>query len=155
MRSLEPRIAQKGITSGMWWFLRALWMKDGVSQAELCEHLSVMGPTTVRAMDRLERHGLITRTPSADDKRKVLIHLTDEGQGQKAELMPSAIAVSKIANADLSPAEAQLLRQLLKRVQASLLTDSSPSCYAEASVRQGDLPLGSAKKPIRRTMRKS
>jgi DNA-binding MarR family transcriptional regulator len=31
-------------------------------------------------VDRLERHGLVVRTPSADDKRRIGLTLTDEGQ---------------------------------------------------------------------------
>lgn len=123
MRSLEARLARHGITSGMWWFLRLLWIEDGVSQAELSDRLNVMGPTTVRAMDRLERFGLITREADEQDKRKVIIRLTEHGRSLERELMPYAVDVNRIGIKNLTELEAQILRTLLQRVLGSLNED--------------------------------
>lgn len=123
MRSIEARIGQHGITSGMWWFLRRLWVEDGVSQAELSEQLHVMGPTTVRAMDRLERSGLIERRQSASDKRKAIIFLTEKGRALRVQLMPYAHEVQDIALSSLSDIEAQILRSLLVKVTNSVAAD--------------------------------
>ncbi len=40
----------------------------------------VSPPALTKHVDRLERDGLVTRTPSADDRRRVGLNLTDEGQ---------------------------------------------------------------------------
>lgn len=128
MRLLESRIARAGLTSGMWWFLRSLWAEDGISQAELCERLSVMSATTVRAMDRLEKFGLIERRPSPTDKRKIIIYLTDHGRALQAQMMEEAIAVQEIASDKLSKAEsAELLRLLQKVLQRVLLEEKRSS----------------------------
>ncbi len=128
MRLLESRISRAGLTSGMWWFLRALWIEDGISQAELCERLSVMSPTTVRAMDRLEKFGLIERRPSPTDKRKIIIHLTEHGRALQAQMMEEAVAVQEIATHDLSKAEhAELLRLLQKVLHRVLLEEKRSS----------------------------
>jgi MarR family transcriptional regulator, organic hydroperoxide resistance regulator len=123
MRSLEFRISQHGITSGMWWFLRLLWIEDGFSQAELSERLRVMSPTTVRAMDRLEKQGLITRQPSADDKRKVHIFLTERGRALRSQLIPIAHEVNRIGTKSLTSAEIKTLLSLLARVMDNLVED--------------------------------
>jgi MarR family transcriptional regulator, organic hydroperoxide resistance regulator len=123
MRSLEFRLSQHGITSGMWWFLRLLWIEDGFSQAELSERLRVMSPTTVRAMDRLEKQGLITRQPSADDKRKVHIFLTDRGRALRSQLIPIAHEVNRIGTKSLTSAERKTLLSLLARVMDNLVED--------------------------------
>lgn len=125
MRALESRLNNHGISSGMWWFLRLLWIKDGVSQTVLSEQLGVMGPTTVRAMDRLERFGLITREADLNDKRKAIIKLTEKGRGLERELLPYAIEVNRIGATGLSEVEEQILRTLLQRVLANLNNDNS------------------------------
>jgi DNA-binding MarR family transcriptional regulator len=124
-RSLEARIGRFGITSGMWWFLRLLWIEDGLSQAELSDRLKVMGPTTVKAMERLARFGLITRQQVPTDKRKSLIFLTEQGHSLKDQLMPLAIEVNEIGGASLSPDERDGLQKLLKRVLDNLLSDGA------------------------------
>jgi DNA-binding MarR family transcriptional regulator len=63
--------------------------------------------------DRLERDGLVTRTPSAADKRRVGLTLTDEGQRllRRVRSRRTAWLVSRLGN--LTPAE-------LARVEAAI-----------------------------------
>jgi DNA-binding MarR family transcriptional regulator len=124
-RSLEARIGKHGITSGMWWFLRLLWTQDGLTQAELSERLKVMGPTTVRAMDRLEKFGLIRREPSSEDKRKVFIYLTERGRELEAQLMDYALEVQEVGSRGMSADEVRMLRSLLQRALHSLADDQT------------------------------
>jgi MarR family transcriptional regulator, organic hydroperoxide resistance regulator len=123
MRSLEARIGKFGITPGMWWFLRLLWIEDGLSQSELSDRLRVMSPTTVRAMDRLEKQGLISRVPSDDDKRKLKIELTEKGRALRQELMPIALEVNRMGTESLTKAEIAVLQELLGRIMQNLLRD--------------------------------
>jgi DNA-binding MarR family transcriptional regulator len=127
MRSLEARLVHHGISSGMWWFLRLLWIEDGVSQTELSDRLKVMGPTTVRAIERLGRFGLITREPDPKDGRKVIIRLTQKGRDLERELLPHAVEVNQIGTAGLSEDEGQTLRSLLGRVLDNLTKDQTPT----------------------------
>src|SRR5437867_7075837 len=60
-RALEKRLARHNITISMWFFLRLLWEGDGRTQTELSKELGLTQPTTVSAMDNLERRGLIRR----------------------------------------------------------------------------------------------
>jgi len=126
MRSLEARLVHHGISSGMWWFLRLLWIEDGVSQTELSDRLKVMGPTTVRAIERLGRFGLITREPDPKDGRKVIIRLTEKGRDLERELLPHAIEVNEIGTAGITEEEGQTLRALLGRVLDNLTKDQTP-----------------------------
>lgn len=137
MRLLESRISRAGLSSGMWWFLRALWVEDGISQAELCERLSVMSATTVRAMDRLEKFGLIERRPSPTDRRKIMIHLTDHGRAMKANMMPEALAVQEIASSTLSKAEHAQLLHLLQKVLTNVLQEEKSGSTADQGTANG------------------
>jgi hypothetical protein len=60
-RLLERRIAAYGVTRGQWYFLRVLWITDGLSQRELSARVGMMEPTTVIALRSMEKSGLIRR----------------------------------------------------------------------------------------------
>src|SRR2546421_10530093 len=66
---LEKRIVAHGITRGQWYFLRVLWIQDGLSQRELSARVGMMEPTTVIALRSMEKAGLIRRARMSGDKR--------------------------------------------------------------------------------------
>lgn len=123
LRSLVARIGKYGITSGMWWFLRVLWTEDGLSQAELSKRLAVKGPTTVRAIDRLQKFGLVIRRQHPEDKRMGLIFLTSKGNRMRDTLMPLAIETNRIGIRALTCTEERIARTLLGRVLEQLTKD--------------------------------
>src|SRR6516165_11811508 len=86
-RLLERRIAGYGVTRGQWYFLRVLWITDGLSQRELSARVGMMEPTTVIALRSMERSGLIRRARSADDKRRAQVWLTPKAQRLRNELL--------------------------------------------------------------------
>lgn len=118
--ALEDRLSQHGVSISMWFFLRLLWEGDGRSQKELGEELGLAPPTTVSAMDNLERRGLIHRIRDIEDRRKINIYLTGAGRDLKRKLGHYAAEVNAIALQDLSPSETALLRNLLQRVNDAL-----------------------------------
>ena len=85
-RLLERRIAPYGVTRGQWYFLRVLWITDGLSQRELSARVGMMEPTTVIALRSMERAGLIRRVRGADDRRKVRVFLTAKAKRLRDEL---------------------------------------------------------------------
>ncbi len=77
LRALGARVSRHGVSIGMWYFLRALWEEDGLTQRELSRRVRMMEPTTATALESMERRGLISRTRNSQDRRKVNIRLTD------------------------------------------------------------------------------
>ena len=73
---LEKRIATYGVSRGQWYFLRVLWIEDGLSQRELSARVGMMEPTTVIALRSMEKAGLIRRARTSDDKRVARVWLT-------------------------------------------------------------------------------
>jgi DNA-binding MarR family transcriptional regulator len=64
-------------------------------------------PGTTRLVDRLERKGLVTRTPCPTDRRRVFCRITDKGLDLLKELdepvnQCEAQAVAGLASQDLS-----------------------------------------------------
>jgi len=116
-RYLQRKIEPYGVTPGMWYFLRALWDQDGMTQRELSIVVGTMEPTTLTAIKAMERSGLVRRIKNAEDRRKINIFLTRRGQALRAELMPLAKEVVGNAVADFSEQEKQALLGYLKAVQ--------------------------------------
>src|SRR5262245_28902457 len=119
-RLLERRIAPYGVTRGQWYFLRVLWTKDGVSQRELSERVGMMEPTTVIALQSMEKAGLVRRVRSAEDKRKAQVWLTPKARRLKAKLLPLARHITMQARDGVSRAEFELFRDVIRRMTANL-----------------------------------
>ena len=89
-RFLQLKIEPHGVTLGMWYFLRALWHEDGLTQRELSRRAGTMEPTTLNAILNMEKKGLVRRVQNRKDRRKWHVHLTAKGRRLKAELIPLA-----------------------------------------------------------------
>jgi DNA-binding MarR family transcriptional regulator len=75
---------------------------------ELADHLLVRHHSAVELVDRLVKSGLVVRTESADDRRRVGLTLTEKAGGILAEL--SAIHLQELGNSR------ELLVRLLERL---------------------------------------
>ena len=61
-RVLNGHLAKDGLSSGFWYFLRALWMENGATQKRLSQLTNVTEPTAVTVLSAMDRLGLIRRT---------------------------------------------------------------------------------------------
>jgi DNA-binding MarR family transcriptional regulator len=128
-RLLHTKIGPHGVTLGMWYYLRTLWSEDGLTQRELSRRIGTMEPTTLGAIQAMERRGLVRRERSKDDRRKVHIHLTKKGRDLEKLLMPLAIEVVETSVAGFSPEEVQQLLRSLRAIRDNI------------GAGHGDLPL--------------
>lgn len=119
-RALHDQIAPLGVVPGQFAQLLALYERDGVTQQELCEQVQVEQPTMAGTLTRMERDGLISRSPHPTDGRKQLIWLTDEAHDKKPELIAAAQAVNATATQGFDPAEIGQLLALLERLRTNL-----------------------------------
>jgi MarR family transcriptional regulator for hemolysin len=78
---LDKRLKHLGIGQSGWMTI-AMVAKCGeaLSQRALADLVGVEGPSMVSMLDRLERDGFVTRTPSPHDRRVKLVQLTDSGR---------------------------------------------------------------------------
>ena len=114
MLAAELRPFDVGI--GQWAVLLHLWSVDGMSQAELARRAAIEQPTMVRTIDRMERDGLVTRTPDPRDGRASRITLTKRGRDLRDELVPLADGVNRAATEHLTDDEVATLRRLLAKL---------------------------------------
>ena len=119
-RALADRIGGHGVTIGQWYFLRALWEEDGLTQRELSQRVGMMEPTTVAALNGMERRNLVKRVRNTRDRRKINIHLTDKGQSLRNKLMPCEEEVNQLAVDGLTSSERRSLQKALQLVARNL-----------------------------------
>lgn len=78
-RELRRETRSLGVSPEQVALLVSIKYEPGIGIRELASRERVSAPAMTKHVDRLERDGLVTRTPSADDRRRVGISLTDEG----------------------------------------------------------------------------
>src|SRR3954454_19763734 len=123
-RSLQAKIAAHGVSMGQWFFLRALWDEDGLTQRELSQRVGMMEPTTVTALNGMERRGLVERVRNTHDRRKVNIFLTPKGRGLRDVLLPCATDVNDQATRGIEQADLALAIDVLLRMTGNLIVSA-------------------------------
>src|SRR5437764_9321532 len=79
-RELRREARAVGVSPEQVSLLVAIKYAPGIGLRELADRERVSPPAMTKHVDRLERDGLVARTPSAEDRRRVGVSLTEEGQ---------------------------------------------------------------------------
>jgi len=91
-----------------------------LSPTRLGKGLMLSSAGVTSRIDRLERRGLVRRLPDPDDRRGVIIELTDQG----LEVVDAAVAANSISDRQLlerlDPEEVVQLEALLRKLLAGL-----------------------------------
>jgi DNA-binding MarR family transcriptional regulator len=84
----------------------------------IAERLLITSGSMTSMLDTLERRGLVRRMPHPEDRRKLLVEVTDEAVAILDELLPSLHQREKtVIGAALSAEEQRKLLELLAKVQ--------------------------------------
>jgi DNA-binding MarR family transcriptional regulator len=124
-RVLNAHLAPAGLTSGFWYFLRALWHENGATQRRLAQLNNVTEPTAVTLLGGMERLDLIRRTRNTQDRRKINVFLTARGEALEAELIPTAARINAIAGEGIAPAELETCLRVLKAMTDNLAAEAA------------------------------
>ena len=135
-RYLQIKIKPHGVTLGTWYFLRALWHEDGLTQRELSRRIGTREPTTMAAILAMEANGLVRRVRNNVDRRKQNVFLTPKGRRLKSKLLPLAREVVNTATAGLGERELELFLGFLSTVQHNL----EPVVADETAEMESDIP---------------
>ncbi|MBQ0707985.1 MULTISPECIES: MarR family transcriptional regulator [unclassified Ochrobactrum] len=102
-RALDIRLAEAGLTDATWVPLVHLHQTGGgLTQKELAALVGIDGSSLVRLLDILCRQGLAERRVDERDSRARLVHLTEQGENQVAEIRRELAKGEKEMLADLS-----------------------------------------------------
>ena len=120
-KELEPVFVQWGLNH--WSFdmlatLRRTGAPYRLSPTELFRSMMVTSGTMTNRIDRLAEKKHVRRVPDPEDRRGILVELTDEGR----ELIDSVL-ISHVAN------EARLLQPLSREEQSTLSQNSSANGF--------------------------
>ena len=113
-------LARVGLFVGQEWILFRLREREGLTQSELAEACAVEGPTMSKALQRMEKAGLVARREDAADARVSRVYLTDRGRAVCEAVDEIWADLERRTCADLSEVERALLRRLLLRVERNL-----------------------------------
>ncbi len=90
---------------------------DGLRPFELERRLLFAQYNLSRQVDRMVEAGLVRKTPSPDDKRGHVLHITEAGRKQRKATWPHyAKAINRHVGDKLSEAEAEKLAALLSKL---------------------------------------
>jgi DNA-binding MarR family transcriptional regulator len=125
-RAAADALADLGLTAGAFFALLELSAASpmGLAPSELARRLAVARRTATLYVDILTRQGWVERRAHPDDRRMVLANLTETGEALVNDL--SAAYKRRLADLirDLSPLQAERLRQLLTLLPVGPQTDS-------------------------------
>lgn len=79
-RELRREARAVGISPEQVALLVAIKYTPGIGIRSLATQERISAPALTKHVDRLERDGLVLRSPSADDRRRIGLTLTEEGQ---------------------------------------------------------------------------
>jgi MarR family transcriptional regulator, organic hydroperoxide resistance regulator len=120
-RSLAQVIEPHGVTPQQYNVLRILRGagSDGIPTLTIGERMIEQTPGVTRLVDRLERKGLVGRTPCPKDRRRIFCRITAKGLDLLKELDDPVNRWDSQAVSVLPPSELDTLVDLLDRVRAS------------------------------------
>jgi DNA-binding MarR family transcriptional regulator len=122
-KMLDETLEQQGLTSADWKVLTALrWQGKAYrrSAGDLAKRSDLSSGAMTNRLDQLEEEGLVRRLRDPDDRRGVLVELTEKGRKRhQAAIGVQAKKEALLAEA-LSERDMEQLNSLLRRVMLTL-----------------------------------
>jgi DNA-binding MarR family transcriptional regulator len=111
-----------GLTEPEWKVMTALAHYGPVPSGDLGYYVTLDRVAVGRALARLMRMGLATRTKNAADRRTFMVQLTAQAERAYDRMAADALALESRILADLRPKDIRTLVTLLDKVETSLRT---------------------------------
>lgn len=105
-----------GVASGQVALLNLIALNPGVSQKELAEAVVLKKSALTKAINELERNGLIERRKSGGDQRYNALHLSEQGLVRVAAMRTDMLGLQDTILGVLSDAERAQLFDMIWRV---------------------------------------
>jgi DNA-binding MarR family transcriptional regulator len=118
-RLLDETLAEFGLTEGEYKVLNHLQL-DGPphrkSPGKLAMRAELSSGAMTNRLDRLEQAGLVRRVPDPDDRRGVLVELTDKGRKAWEDSISAQAQKESLVAAALTDADKKQLNALLRKL---------------------------------------
>lgn len=120
--ALDACLSRHGLLQGRWWVLILLMREDSKTStpSALAEKAGVTRATMTGLIDGLEQSGLVERVDIKNDRRSVLIRLTDSGQAKLDAVMPDYYRRVRQCMQALDAEKRNQLQQILALINAGI-----------------------------------
>ncbi|HMO54875.1 MAG TPA: MarR family transcriptional regulator [Tepidiformaceae bacterium] len=113
--SLGEAMAKFGFTYEAW---RILWLLDLVKRSEprrIAQSLWLSRPAVIASLNKLESEGLVSRNRAANDRRLVLVELTERGRERLEEALPAYLETVRRVMEPMSQDELRALGEVNRK----------------------------------------
>jgi DNA-binding MarR family transcriptional regulator len=128
-----------------WRVLSILSRQDGLAMSELAMRVLTKQPTLTKAIDRMERAGLVQRRTPDQDRRRTLVLITEQGRQLAAPLVAEARSQEGAVVSEQGEGDARqlklLLRQLIERLSGHERPRARPDLHVGVRRRVGERRL--------------
>ena len=118
--ALSRHLLDLGLYAGQDGVMLALDAQDGQTPGAIAVSLGVKAPTITKTIGRLTAQGFLRREGSPDDRRMMLVYLTDAGRDQIKNVRKSQRKTEKAAFSGLKKKEISELLRLLSMVDTNI-----------------------------------
>jgi MarR family transcriptional regulator, transcriptional regulator for hemolysin len=123
IRSISPRLDVFGLTVGYLPVLFALSANPRLTQKSIVEEIGVEQPTMAATLSRMERDGLIARTPDPADGRSSLISLTAKARDLLPAVEKAVNETNAVATSGLTATERKQFFSIMGKIIAALAAE--------------------------------
>jgi len=134
-RDLARRLAPHGVTLFMWFVLRELWKRDGLSQREIAAATDRQASAIVSVVRALQEAGLVRVTRSAHDGRRSVVRLTPPGRRLEPVLTAHGRNLSQTAQRGFTADEKRSLMDMLARLRRNIGSNGETAAHEPLSPR--------------------
>lgn len=110
------RLAQYDVTPSQYAVLSCLWENDCQSPTQLAQILGLDTSSITGLLTRTESKGLIQRQFSIEDRRAVIIHITDRGMALKEAITQTIDDSNQVMMEGITKEESEVLRKCLAQL---------------------------------------
>jgi DNA-binding MarR family transcriptional regulator len=121
---LADALATEGASVAQWRVLAVLANGPGQPMSELARYTLLPAPSLTRVIDGMVLGALVHRTVDAEDRRRVLVHLTTAGRARGRRL---AERIQLEQDAILTPRDVARLQEVVDHVSGRARADRFPA----------------------------
>ncbi|MFJ8025735.1 MarR family winged helix-turn-helix transcriptional regulator [Streptomyces sp. NPDC096311] len=118
-------LRETGLYPGQELLMMQLWQRGAQRQADLIKTLGLDPSTVTKMLQRLEQSGFVTRRPSDEDRRAVVVDATRAGQALRDRVLQVWRELETITADGFTSEEYDQAMGILARIEANLMDTSS------------------------------
>ena len=116
MLSFRPMLAKHNFTEQQWRVLRVLGEKGPCDAGQLAENACILSPSLSRIINNLILNKYIEKKLDSNDKRKIILKISDQGIQMLEQIKPEYLAILKSIQKKYGEEKLSVLLDLLSEI---------------------------------------